>query len=70
VQGGKDPLSNASLKDKTAKGVSGKNLCALGLLLIHFPLFFRGGCRVRKFFIPQKEKMTLTADRSGRRARG
>jgi hypothetical protein len=66
VLGGKDPISNASLKDKTAKGVSGKNLCALGLLLIRPLLFIRGGCRERKFFIRQKEKMTITAERSGR----
>jgi hypothetical protein len=37
------PISDASLKDKTIKVLSGNDLCALCLLFGHPPVFLRAG---------------------------
>jgi len=49
-------MANDSLKDKTAKGLSGNDLCALCFLFGHPLVFIRGGSREKKISIPQKEK--------------
>jgi hypothetical protein len=47
------PISNASRMDKTAKGLSGNDLCVLCFLFGHLLAFIIGGYRGRKIFFPR-----------------
>jgi hypothetical protein len=47
------PISNASLKAKTAKGLSWNDLCALCLLPSHLLVFNSGGYRKREILFPK-----------------
>ena len=51
--GNSGPISNASLKAKTAKGFSENDLCALCFLFSHLLVFISGGYRERKIFFIQ-----------------
>jgi hypothetical protein len=64
VRGRLGPISSASLTEslKSAKWVSGNNLCALCLLCAHLMVFFGRGIRERKISIPENERMAIDAE--------
>jgi hypothetical protein len=62
VQRENGSISNTSRKDKTAKGLSEKDLCALCFLFVLPLVFIRGGSRERKSLIPQWGKKPQTAE--------
>jgi hypothetical protein len=64
------PISNASRKDKTAKELSGNDLCALCFLLCHLLVFVSGGYRERKIFFPPKLENNYETQRAGRTQSG
>jgi len=47
---------------KTAKGLSGNDLCALCFLFVHSLVFIPQGFREKKILIPQKEKRTINQE--------
>ncbi|MCX5917389.1 MAG: hypothetical protein NTX30_12020 [Deltaproteobacteria bacterium] len=62
------PISDASRMDKTAKGLSGNDLCALCFLFGHLLVSIIGAYRGRKIFFPRNEKITINRrDPGGRR---